>query len=186
MDFKKRLESFEFKNEKFEPKIIQENPITAEEIEKKLSRELKKGNLMIQGKIDKLSESLLEKETEVNDLKKSEFRLKREVENLNREILNTRVFLSEILNSYSFINSFTSLNNEEAHKLSLLDKKIAKLIENIDFNKTARVSENYNLKYHEAINKITEEKEYYVIEEILEQGYVVNGEIINIAKVKIK
>lgn len=60
------------------------------------------------------------------------------------------------------------------------------MTENFDFNKTARIAENYNPKYHEAINKITEEKEYYTIEEIFEQGYVVDGEVINIAKVKIK
>lgn len=70
MDLKKRLKSFELKKEIFEPETIKKNFNSTEELEKKLSRELKKGNLMIQGKIDKLSETLLEKENEINDTKK--------------------------------------------------------------------------------------------------------------------
>jgi len=150
-------------------------------IEESLKREIKRGNLILYEKIDKLETEIKSLNLENEKLKKDLFREKKEKQDfLNTifQILDTQLSIDNIINE--------ELSKEKQEKFKLTKKKIKGILNYISVEETAKIGERFNHIYHECINSYNQEKEEYIIKEIVTQGYIRDGKVIRVAKVVIE
>lgn len=150
-------------------------------MEESLKKEIKRGNLILYEKIDKLETEIKSLNLENEMLKKDLFREKKEKQDfLNTifQILDTQLSIENILNE--------ELSEGKKEQLKLIKKKIKGILNYISVEETAKIGEKFNHIYHECIHSYNQEKDEYTIKEILTQGYVKDGKVIRVAKVVIE
>ena len=114
-------------------------------------------------------------------LKKDLFREKKEKQDfLNTifQILDTQLSIDNIIDE--------ELSEGKKQQLKLIKKKIKGILNYISVEETAKIGEKYNHNYHESINSHNQEKDEYIIREIIAQGYIRDGKVIRVAKVVIE
>lgn len=114
-------------------------------------------------------------------LKKDLFREKKEKQDFLKtifQILDTQLSIDNIVNE--------ELSDEKKDKLKLIKKKIIGILKHISLEETAKVGDKFNHIYHECVNSYNQEKEEYIIKEIVTQGYIRDGKVIRVAKVIIE
>ena len=150
-------------------------------IEESLKKEIKRGNLILYEKIDKLETEIKSLNLENEMLKKDLFREKKEKQDfLNTifQILDTQLSIDNIIDE--------ELSEGKKQQLKLIKKKIKGILNYISVEETAKIGEKFNHIYHESINSHNQEKDEYIIREIIAQGYIRDGKVIRVAKVVIE
>ena len=150
-------------------------------MEESLKKEIKRGNLLLYEKIDKLETEIKSLNLENEMLKKDLFREKKEKQDfLNTifQILDTQLSIDNIIN--------IELLEKKQEKLKLIKKKITGILKYISLEETTKVGDKFNHIYHECVNNYSQEKEEYIIKEIVTQGYIRDGKVIKVAKVVIE
>ncbi|MGL5125980.1 MAG: nucleotide exchange factor GrpE [Fusobacteriaceae bacterium] len=176
MNIKQELEKFS--KQIFKEEIILDDNEGFVEIEQNLKKEIKKGTLFVQSEISQLKSEIQKSNNEADELKKEKFVLIKELKKRNELLIN-------ILQNHFITNTF-ELNEENTLTKDLVLKKEKYLLSKDGIELLAEVGQEFNPKYHEALNKDIEKKDSYVIEKILEQGYKENKDILKYAKVIIK
>ena len=150
-------------------------------IEESLKKEIKRGNLILYEKIDKLETEIKSLNLENEMLKKDLFREKKEKQDfLNTifQILDTQLSIDNIIDE--------ELSEGKKQQLKLIKKKIKGILNYISVEETAKIGEKFKHIYHESINSHNQEKDEYIIREIIAQGYIRDGKVIRVAKVVIE
>ena len=122
-------------------------------MEESLKKEIKRGNLLLYEKIDKLETEIKSLNLENEMLKKDLFREKKEKQDfLNTifQILDTQLSIDNIIN--------TELLEEKQEKLKLIKKKITGILKCISVEETTKVGDKFNHIYHECVNNYNQEK----------------------------
>ena len=176
MNFSEELKKYTEKN--LDGKGL-ENIYKVGDIEKTLKQEIRKGNLILQSKIENLQNEISNLNLENDDLKKEVFRKKRECDKQLELMIN-------IIDAYSIQNSLDSVNENEKSKLELAEKKIKTLLQRENIDPIAEVEREFDPRFHVGINDVAVKKEIYTISEVVQQGYVKDGKILREAKVIIK
>ncbi|MBC2853462.1 nucleotide exchange factor GrpE [Cetobacterium sp. 2G large] len=176
MNIKEELRKFTEKT--LEDNFLEDNENNLSGVEQNLKKEIKKGTLFVQSEISQLKTEIEKGNKEAETLKKENFILVKELKKRNELLIN-------ILQNYFIINTFDlCIENKEVLNLVLKKEKYLLNKDGIDYS--AEVGQEFNPKYHEALNQDIEKKDSYTIEKIVEQGYKENGEILKYAKVIIK
>ncbi|MBP6713970.1 MAG: nucleotide exchange factor GrpE [Aliarcobacter sp.] len=142
--------------------------------EENIGKELKKSTLLLQLEIKELSKQINERNFEADSLRKELFSLKKSFIQKDKLILD---FLD---------NTSTLEKMEENEVVKLMLEKEAYILKKNNISKLAEVNQDYNPKFHQALNTQLEKKEQYRIVEIIEQGYIENDKILKLAKVLVE
>ena len=176
MNIKEELRKFTEK--KLDDNFLEDNENNLSGVEQNLKKEIKKGTLFVQSEISQLKTEIEKGNKEAETLKKENFILVKDLKKRNELLIN-------ILQNYFIINTF-DLNTENKEVLNLVLKKEKYLLNKDGIEYLAEVGQEFNPKYHEALNQDIGKKDSYTIEKLVEQGYKENGEILKYAKVIIK
>lgn len=161
MNIKEELEKFTKKEIIISEANNQEN----------IRKELKKSTLLLQMEIKELSKQINERNFEADSLRKELFSLNKILSNKDKLILD---FLENI-------NTLEEMKENELVKLML--EKHAYILDRNSIRALAKVNQEYDPKYHQALNTELVKKHQYTIIEVIEQGYIENEKILKIAKV---
>ena len=149
------------------------------DVEKTIKQEIRKGNLILQSKIEALQDEISNLNLENDQLKKELFRKNRDYDKQLELTIN-------ILDAYSVQKNLTGLSEEEKSKLELVEKKVNILLKRENIDTVAEIEREFDPRFHEGINELQVKKEKYIISEIIKQGYVKDGKLLREAKVIIK
>ena len=165
MDVKKELEKFSNKE------------IVVEEIlkENNLEREIKKGSLLVQYEIKELGKQINDRNQEAENLKKENFAFRKIISQKNEMLL-------ELLENFESLIKI----REKDVSIPLIFEKEEYILKKYNISLLAKENEAFNPRYHQALNSELEKKESYIIDEIVEQGYIENDKVLKIAKVIVR
>ncbi len=142
--------------------------------EENIGKELKKSTLLLQLEIKELSKQINERNFEADSLRKELFSLK-------KNLLDKDKLILDLIDNTSTLEK---LKENELVKL-MLEKEVYILKKN-NISTLAEIHQDYNPKFHQALNTQLEKKEQYKIIEIIEQGYIENDKILKLAKVLVE
>lgn len=182
MDFQEELSKFKLKNfseESIKNKINEDlKSRDISQVESSIKNEIRKSSLILQNKIDSLQEEISNLNLENEELKKQLFRSNRELEkitNLLFSSIDIYIPLEVLLNE-----------SKEREIIKLMEKKLDGLLQKNNLEKTAKIGEKFDHKYHEVLNENLEKKDVYTIKTVVSQGYIKEGKIIKTAKVTVE
>ncbi len=164
MNIKEELEKFTKKE------IIISEPNNEENI----GKELKKSTLLLQLEIKELSKQINERNFEADSLRKELFSLK-------KNLLQKDKLILDLLDNTSTLEKI-----EENELVKLMLEKEVYILKKNNISTLAEIHQDYNPKFHQALNTQLEKKEQYKIIEIIEQGYIENDKILKLAKVLVE
>ena len=142
--------------------------------EENIGKELKKSTLLLQLEIKELSKQINERNFEADSLRKELFSLK-------KNLLQKDKLILDLLDNTSTLEKI-----EENELVKLMLEKEVYILKKNNISTLAEIHQDYNPKFHQALNTQLEKKEQYKIIEIIEQGYIENDKILKLAKVLVE